>query len=124
MLNLIYRYKVLFPRLKFDPPAKNYEAARKWASAGYRGWPSAPLLETDLTVQCQAPNNIRAMILVLIGDRWAVPPITSNSSIGNAIAAGRPTASENKCCVAAILESLGSFSHKKPKLSSHKKNNY
>lgn len=71
-----------------------------------------PLLEIDLTVQCHAPNNIRAMILVLIGDRWAVPPITSNSPIGNAIAAGRPTACENKCCVAAILESLGSFSHK------------
>lgn len=56
MLGLIDLYKRYFPLLKFEAPAGNVEAAKRWSIAGYDGWPTSaatpPADRGNCTVTC------------------------------------------------------------------------
>ncbi|HEY7425021.1 MAG TPA: hypothetical protein VH682_12390 [Gemmataceae bacterium] len=61
MLGLIDLYKKYIPLLKFDSPAGNIDAAKRWSIAGYDGWPASavtpPADRANCAVTC--PHQAR-----------------------------------------------------------------
>lgn len=62
MLYLIDLYKKYIPLMKFDSPAGNIEAAKRWSIAGYNGWPvgaSTPAPDrANCTLTCPVVTKI------------------------------------------------------------------
>ena len=60
MLGLIDLYKKYLPWLKGDSPASNIEAAKRWSTAGYDGWPvvASPAPDRDNCEACSKKTNL------------------------------------------------------------------
>jgi hypothetical protein len=61
----------------------------------------------SMTINAHSVEYLDLFAIVRNPISMAMPPITSNSPIGNAIEADKPAKCENRCSVAAIFESFG-----------------